>query len=748
MRRSGLLLALLTLALLLGLAFRERPLALPEVRREAAAGQFDTPRAIARLRRVLGDERPHSVDTAAGDAVRARILAELRALGLSPRVTDDFACNGAAAVRSVGCARVRNIVATIGPPGPGHLLLVSHYDSTPVGPGAADDGIGVAVMLEVAAQLARRDLRRPVSFLFNEGEESGLIGARAFLNRDPLARDVTRLLNLEARGVEGPAIMFETSGPNAEAVRWFARSAPRPVANSLATDFYKLIPNSTDVRVFEERPFTILNFAIIGNETRYHSPGDTVAALSGRSVQHMGDQALALANAHADGRPASGPAGARIFADMWARQLVAFPESAGLVGLALLILAFLYLAFQARKKLGRAAGAVLAAVAGSGALTYAGHVAVGALRPGEYWRGFPDAIGVAVLLSTAFASAAAVLWFARGESRPLRAAFWLLFVLLGAAITSVAPGASIFFLLSPLVAAVGLALGGRAEPVLSATAALLLVALWAPLVALVEVLLDYDNAWVFAPLFSLMLLPALIELKVLAGAFRKRVLLASLALPALAAWAVAASLPAYSADRKQAFGIEYALDPDGEARWLVVNDGADLPAAFSRIGRFAGGHEVPWSTRKRWTAPAPAGLVRAPAVEVLGSRNGPGGRLVSVRLIANGAETITLLAPPNAKVLGVAAAGWRQKMGTTDDPEADVKATGLARHYAVRCQGRSCDGLRFQVLLARREPVTWTIIGNRSGLPSQARTLVAARPATAAPQYTADATIAVAQAQF
>ena len=43
-------------------------------------------------------------------------------------------------------------------------------------------------MLEVARSLKDEPLRRPVTFLFNEGEELGLIGARAFLERDPLAR--------------------------------------------------------------------------------------------------------------------------------------------------------------------------------------------------------------------------------------------------------------------------------------------------------------------------------------------------------------------------------------------------------------------------------------------------------------------------------------------------------------------------------------------------------------------------------
>ena len=98
-------------------------------------------------------------------------------------------------------------------------------------------------------------------------------------------------MNLEARGVTGPAIMFETSRPNGAAIALYRAAVSRPVANSLSTDLYGLIPNSTDVAVFDERPWTILNFAVIGNETRYHSAGDTLAALDRRSVQHMGEQA-------------------------------------------------------------------------------------------------------------------------------------------------------------------------------------------------------------------------------------------------------------------------------------------------------------------------------------------------------------------------------------------------------------------------------------------------------------------------
>ena len=113
---------------------------------------------------------------------------------------------------------------------------------------------------------------------------------RAFLEHDPLAgrgrhRGQPRSARRHRAGDhvrDQPAERRRRSPRSAAARR-------RPVANSLSTDLYRLIPNSTDVTVFAERPWTILNFAMIGNETRYHSAGDTLAALDRRSLQHMGD---------------------------------------------------------------------------------------------------------------------------------------------------------------------------------------------------------------------------------------------------------------------------------------------------------------------------------------------------------------------------------------------------------------------------------------------------------------------------
>ncbi|HEX8214398.1 MAG TPA: M20/M25/M40 family metallo-hydrolase, partial [Allosphingosinicella sp.] len=660
----------------------------------AAAGAFDSQRALARLAFVLGDQRPHPVDSAANDAVRSRLMQQMRSLGLEPQVTDDIACNGSKSWPSISCARVRNVFATMGPAQGEHLMLASHYDSSPVGPGAADDGIGMAVMLETAAQLRGRKQARPVTFLFTDGEEAGLLGAGAFLDKNPLANRVGTVLNFEARGVTGPAIMFETSAPDGPAIALYKVSVDRPAANSLTVDVAKLIPNSTDVEVFKaKRDWTILNFAVIGNETRYHSPGDNLAALDRRSVQHMGDQALALAGRIAAGEQATA-SGEHAYADLLGRGLVLMPLWASLVVLALLAMAFVVVAWRGRRGVGRPLMAVIAAIAGAAGLAWVGQNAVSLLRAGEYWRGYPEVTGLAVYISVVLAGLVSLTLIARrSESNLLRAAFWLVFLIVGGGLCAVAPGASIFFLLPPLVMGAGMLLERRrpgAERTAAIIAFLLLFLSWAPLLHLSEALLDFDAAWIFAVVGAIVLLPALIELKSLADELPGPAALAGAAAVFVAGWAAAALVPAYSPDRKQAFGIEYLWDESrGKAHWLVVNDGAPLPKALTAAaGTFRKDIEVPYSGRKRWAAPATATTPVARVTKISETAAGAG-RRVRISISAPAMDSVVLKAPAEAKLLAMATAGSEHRFG---------KGAEDAPAY-IRCQGRSCDGMVIDLLI-------------------------------------------------
>ena len=94
---------------------------------------FNTQRAFERLERILGDETPHPVDSDANDAVRERLLTEITDLGFEPIVRDRFHCNQN--FNGIRCARVQNVMFWIGEPAENAVMVASHYDSVPAGPG-------------------------------------------------------------------------------------------------------------------------------------------------------------------------------------------------------------------------------------------------------------------------------------------------------------------------------------------------------------------------------------------------------------------------------------------------------------------------------------------------------------------------------------------------------------------------------------------------------------------------------------
>jgi hypothetical protein len=728
--RRLLLFCALLVALLGALAATSMLIQPPSVRAVSNPGEFDPIRAKARLATILGNQQPHPADSFGDDAVRARLVGQIRAMGLNPILRDQFACNEIYKQRGVTCARVRNVIVALGPTAGKALLLNAHYDSTPVGPAAGDDGVGVATLLEVASILKKEQLKRPVIFLFNEGEELGLVGARAFM-ADPLSSHVDSIINLEARGVRGSVTMFETSIPNGPAVRAFARAVDRPFANSLATDFYRQLPNYTDVNSFSERGWLTLNFAMIGNETRYHSPGDDIAALDIRSVQQMGDQTLAVARELSAGVPSGG--GTTLFADIAGRQLVAIPATFGYALLAVLVVGFGIVAFR-RGGLWRGLALVLAGIVASAALAWIGMFLMGLARPGSFWRAYPAWTHLAVHACGLLAAVAALGVIGRRLSiEHLRASYWLGFLMLGVAVFFIAPGGVIYFLLPPLVALVGILV--RQERVGAILAALILWLTFGEVLALLGELMNNGPFFIFAPLALLIAMPWLIEAKPLLAENRRAQSITASAALMLAGWAAIAAAPAYSADRQQRFVIQHATETaTGKAYWAVLNDAAPLRRGFGDVLGWRR-DELPNIEGKRWIAPAASiADLRPPTLRLLGKSSDGKSRTVKISLRPNGAESVMLIADKDAQILSAGAAGFVRPI----DPDADGK-------YYLECYGRSCDGAVIQFTTASAKPLPITLVGSRRGLPATAHALVEQRPRFARPQYSPDSTLTISR---
>jgi hypothetical protein len=288
----------LVLALVMGLLLAWRELRVGEPAGvDAPLTRFSAGRAMADVAQVA--RVPHPTGSPANHAVRDRLIERMTELGLAPRLRRDESVlqvsdrrfEGALVETLVGVAPGRDRTLPL-------LALMAHYDSVPGAPGAADDGAGVAAVLEtVRALTAQGTPARDVAVILTDGEEAGLLGARAFFQRDPLARRIGFVLNLEARGSGGRVQMFQTGVDNGGAVELFRRTAVRPSAGSLFGEVYKRLPSDTDFTVARAAGIAGFNYAFLGRAFDYHAPTDTPANLQQGSLQDMGDQVLAAARA-------------------------------------------------------------------------------------------------------------------------------------------------------------------------------------------------------------------------------------------------------------------------------------------------------------------------------------------------------------------------------------------------------------------------------------------------------------------
>src|SRR5215210_5593838 len=143
-----------------------------------STGLFSEQNARAHVAMLAGTIGSRAVGTEANARARAYVIDQLRLYGYEVRVQETDA-RRAALGRT---AHVSNIIGVLRGSRQEAIGLLSHYDSAPQSPGAADDGLGVAVSLEAARVLAGRTGRTWTIFvLITDGEESGLMGAAALV---------------------------------------------------------------------------------------------------------------------------------------------------------------------------------------------------------------------------------------------------------------------------------------------------------------------------------------------------------------------------------------------------------------------------------------------------------------------------------------------------------------------------------------------------------------------------------------
>jgi hypothetical protein len=564
----------------------------------APAAQFSAQRAAGVLTELIGSDVPHPLASAADARIREQLVARLRALGIPSELQSGWSCD-----TSFACGWVVNVIARLDgtDPGSGTVLLAAHYDSVPAGPGAGDDGVGVASVLEIARILRHEPARRhPIILLINEGEEAGLLGARLFVAEHPAAREVRAVVNLDARGDSGPSLMFETGAATEWSLRLFGAAVSRPMSNSLYYFVYKLLPNDTDFTVFKASGYEGLNFALIGDVERYHTPQDKLANLDLRSLQHQGQNALASVQALAAAELGHAPAHGAVFFDVLGRTLALWPASwSAAIGIVLTLLLLGTFRIIGRRAGVSAPALMHALVAWVISWLAAGGLAacllslvrsMGAVPPAEAysWAAYPQGMHAACLALALLAPACTMLLTRR------RADSWTLWLAHALVLTGLmllcclaAPELSFVFVLPALATllvawpAARRAAGPAAAAGVPTSAIVLPLLVFAfalaPMLLLLYPALGTD-AWPVITAVSALCLLGLAPMLRLAGASDVRSYVWLGLVVTAVGCGIALLCPTYSARMPQRTLLWYVLDADaGRARWVLQPDSKSTP---------------------------------------------------------------------------------------------------------------------------------------------------------------------------
>ncbi len=620
---------------------------------------FSSARAVDALETIFAEGAPHPIGTRANARVRSRVVQAFEQLGYRTEVQRRFACSP-----SASCGMVENVIATAPGAGAGNaVLVVAHYDSVGASPGVSDDGMGIAALLETARAIRGERFRNRVVFLAGDGEEAGLLGAEAFVADKQLSRGVAVVVNIENRGTWGASNMFETSRGNRWLARHMASSLARPQASSFFYSVYAMLPNDTDVSVFRREGVAALNFAAIRGVGWYHTALDDLAHASPRTMQHHGENALAMVRTLADADLDARSGTDATYFDLLGFGMIWWPQewTTWMIGAS-----FALLLFGARRTPAREMtfgvltcfAAILLAAASGFALSRMATLRSGGLN----WVAHPLPSVLAMWLAGSSAAVLAAAIFRR-RAKPAAMLYGIAIVwhMIAGALAFTMPGASFVFLVPAAVVAVCAAArcGDLLTAGLAATAGamfmfpiavLLYDALGGELMAAIAVLIA-AFACLFSPLFPSVRLGL------------------TTALAAIAAAAIAIWLPAYDAQHPRPISLSYLDDPAaGGPRWITRG----LTPRLRRTVAFeiAGRNLVPWSNATFWSAAAPDASV--PRVHLACSRAGnhvtivvrparPADRLeLMIRGEVRGLRVNGVAPPKASRFRAGLARGWRR----------------------------------------------------------------------------------------
>jgi hypothetical protein len=674
-RRRHLFAALIVALVVLLTVVAVTPWDAPEPASEAApAGEFSSARAMDVLRAIAAE--PRAIGSPQSAAVRDLIFERLHDLALTPHIQ----ANEVVSDRNPRVAGlVHNVVGRLAGRDPSRaVLLVAHYDTVATAPGAADDGSGVAALLETARALrAGPPPANDIIFLFTDGEEIGLLGSQSFIEREPWAYAAGVVLNFDSAGSSSPALMYETSPQNGRLIGAYL-AAGRPYGSSLMYEVSRRQPVVSDFRPFVARGIPGMTFGMLDGPAYDHTAYDSLESFDDAGLQHTGETALALARGLGDADLWSLRGPDVVYFDLTGSVAVSYPVSwvvPLMAGTLVLFVAVVALAARRRlltlRGIAWAALGTLVTLGASLLVVAAGWTMYRTAYEERVWTGTGVVISDWYRLGLVLLAAAVVLGIYAGLLRRLRA--WDLAVVAlawwaaGSVVVALAfPGASYLLTWSLVGGSLGLAgaalvdrpasarpadvrpadapadprssevrpadvrpaaaliaLAGAVPGIMLLSSAVYLLLMSAGLKQSVTV----AAVWLLA---GLLMLP----LSTVLAAFRFW-LPAALAVAGVVVLFAVGSTVAFDSEHPKFTSVAYRQGPDGTTTWESVERADDYTRGL--LGEYPSGQLVPeyyprFGPQAISNAPAPAYGLRAPAVTVVSDVTDGDRRSIVVRL--------------------------------------------------------------------------------------------------------------------
>ena len=242
---------------------------------------------------VLNTE-PRTWKTPGYDKGAAYVVAQLEALGWDVHIEELPTRSGL--FRGV----VRNVVAerkgigAVGRDGQRKLVVAgAHLDSVRNGPGANDNATGSATLIELAKSFAGIQTQDDIKLVWFDGEESGLLGSRAYVDAhmDDAARTIA-MVNMDMvgsiHGRVGYDLGFKTSQAVSDALKGVqlrtGMSAVEYAERHARSDHA-----SFDARGIPSIDFGVSVASVEKDDPYYHSPQDTVDKINMDVLEGYGD---------------------------------------------------------------------------------------------------------------------------------------------------------------------------------------------------------------------------------------------------------------------------------------------------------------------------------------------------------------------------------------------------------------------------------------------------------------------------